>query len=117
MVLKGFYTMGKKGIIAKIQELHAAWLLVAAIFGGGSIGGAVVFGQKAIYWVVEDSVKTEINDTIVQVKKELDQQRHNDMVAISELLMALPEVREKAESMRTKKKASNAVLEALENGN
>lgn len=72
------------------------------------------FGQDTLYSIVKKPVMKCVNKEILIVKKELDTQRHNDMVQISQLLMAIPEIRLKAERMKSEKNASSTILEALE---
>ena len=104
-----------KGFVQKVKDVHTVWLILIALLAPGTTS-VVVFGQDIAYWVVKDSVKTDINDSVAAAKKEIDQQRHNDMVAISELLMAISEVREKAEELKKERRATSAILEAIDNG-
>ena len=102
-----------------IKQIKAVYLLIAAFLGigiGGGGGGAIYWGKGLAWYCVQDSVKAVIMAETLKVKQELDTQRHNNMVQIYELLMDIPAIKEKAEEMKEKKKATNVILEALENG-
>ena len=109
----------KLSLLEKIKQIKAIYLLIAAFLGlgiGGGGGGVMYWSKDFAWYCVQDSVRVYIQAETLKVKQELDAQRHNDMVQISELLMAIPEIKEKAEEMKEKKKATNVILEALENG-
>jgi len=106
----------KRNFLQKLKEINSAWLIVCAFFGGGGAVPLAIYAEDIAHYIVKDSVQRQIDTTVASVKKELDQQRHNDLVYVTELLLAIDGVPEKAEELKKKKRASRALIEAMENG-